>query len=217
MKRKTISGQEGISLVEVLIVIVIISILAVFSITRLGSAKADFQTRNVARELKVSLERARFDSVKRRPSDITNMSRVVINSPTSFSVTLDLNQNGSLETSDTRTINLSVRGNGKIITNGIVLPLTIAFNRKGHITAVDNAGTSVTPTLVICDNCTSSTVNLSNSFLVSVSPTGTVTMLNNGESLPIHNKPTTNPINTGFKVDPQVAFQSGTIPNGTPR
>ncbi len=217
MKRKLVSEQAGISLVEILIVIVIISVLAVFSVTRLGNAKGNFQTRNVARELKINLERARFDSVKRRPSDITNMSRVVISSQTSFSITIDSDQSGKLETADTRTVDLATRGNFKIIANGISLPLTIAFDRKGHIIAVDNSGTAVTPTIIICENCSAATASsAANSYLISVSPTGTITMLNSGETLPKHNNPTIDNVNSNFEVNPLVAFQNGKIPNGTP-
>lgn len=76
MVEKRINLQHGFSVVEVLIVIIIISILAVFSVARFGNAKTQFQSQKVARELKNNLERARFDSVKRRPYTIDTMSRV---------------------------------------------------------------------------------------------------------------------------------------------
>src|SRR5690606_12428047 len=60
------SLDAGFSFVELMVVIVIIVIVATLALMQRGSANEQFQRQNVARELKVALERARFDSVKRR-------------------------------------------------------------------------------------------------------------------------------------------------------
>ncbi len=216
MNSKLNIGQKGISLVEVLVVLVIVSVLIVAAVAQFGDAETRFQTQNVARELKVNFERARFDSVKRRPTTVNDMARIVINDATSFSVLVDQDQNSTLEPTDTRTINFGNRGDVKIIAAGMTFPITVAFDRKGHITAIDNSGTLVTPNFIICDNCTESTITPQNSFQISVSPTGTITMLQNGETLPSHANPTTTTINGGFEVDNMLTVQNGTIPNGTP-
>ena len=59
-------SQAGVTIVELLVVCVIIAIIAGFALMQRGGANEQFQRQNVARELKFALERARFDSVKRR-------------------------------------------------------------------------------------------------------------------------------------------------------
>ena len=67
----TTQGQDGTTLVEALVVILIISIVAAMAIMNRGSADEQFKRQNLARELKVAFERARFDSVKRRAEGAT--------------------------------------------------------------------------------------------------------------------------------------------------
>jgi prepilin-type N-terminal cleavage/methylation domain-containing protein len=216
MKNRAFGNQSGVSLVELLIVLVIISILIVAAVAQFGDAGDRFETQNIARELKVNFERARFDSVKRRPTTINDMSRVVINDDTSFSLTIDADKSGSIETTDTKNISFGGRTDVKIIATGMSFPVTVAFDRKGHISAIDSSGTTVTPTFVICDNCTAGNYLTSSYYIVSVSPTGTVTMLNKGETLPSHLDPTTTNVNSDYEIDPMITVLSGVIPVGTP-
>src|SRR5436190_19131342 len=60
-----LNDQSGVSLAETLIVVAIISIVASLAYFKMGTANVQFKRQNVARELKVAFERARFDSVKR--------------------------------------------------------------------------------------------------------------------------------------------------------
>src|SRR5215204_4466830 len=99
MKRSSVfQTQAGFSVVEMLIAVVIIMILVTFAVLQFGASAASLERQNVARAFKVSLERARFDSVKRRAAVCSEMSRVEIWSPTSFSLVTDRNQNGTIET-----------------------------------------------------------------------------------------------------------------------
>ena len=111
------TAQSGKSLIEMLIVLAVMAILVTFAIARLGRAPDNFRRQNITREFKVNLERARFDSVKRRPESYSNMAKVIVNGATSFSVALDLNQNGTIETTEIRLINFSRLGDVRIVGN----------------------------------------------------------------------------------------------------
>src|SRR6185503_16201481 len=107
MDSKKFSFQQGLSILELLIVVAVALILGAVALTQLGNAKTDYQRQNIAREFKIYLERARFDSVKRRPANANDQSRVILASATSFTAIYDRNQNGkvlaangSIETGD---------------------------------------------------------------------------------------------------------------------
>jgi Tfp pilus assembly protein FimT len=68
MRHRKLNSQSGISAIELIIVIVIIGVVVVFAVAQFGSAKPVFDRQNAAREMRVGLERARFDSIKRRTS-----------------------------------------------------------------------------------------------------------------------------------------------------
>src|SRR5437016_6524106 len=117
------NSQSGASLLEIMIVLAIVVVIVGFAVTRMGRAGNNLQRQNIAREFKVDLERARFDSVKRRASVCADMSRVTINDATSFSVTTDLNQNGTLEAAETQNLSFANRGDVTIVGNGVTLPV----------------------------------------------------------------------------------------------
>jgi Tfp pilus assembly protein FimT len=177
MNKYASTSESGKSVIEMAIVLVIAGILVTFAVIQLGNSQNNLKRQNIARELKVSLERARFDSVKRRPSLESEMSRVVINSASSFTVRTDLNQNGTLDASDFREVNFSSTTT-RIVGSNLTFPLYISFNRFGQIIVRNSAGTLISmPDLTLCDNCTLATANESNANTIVVSPTGTVAML----------------------------------------
>lgn len=201
------TSQAGVTLIELLVVLVIIGILVVFSVAQFGNANNQFKVRNVARELKISLERARFDSVKRRPYKIETMSRVVINSPTSFTLINDLNQNGILEASDERVVNFSNSGIN-IATNDVAFPITIVFDRRGKISARDILGNEIDAEFVVCEDCTFTTMR-DGDYLVSVSRTGTITMIGNDESLETFQTPTTTTVSGKADINELLSTKDG--------
>ena len=203
MKTKKMDSQSGKSLIEVLIVVVISSVLVTFAVAQLGQSRSNLQRQNIARELKVSLERARFDSVKRRASVATNMARVRIDSATSFSVITDINQNGTIDTTDVRQVNFS-SSNTRIV--GIAaFPVTISFDQRGQISV-----TGGTSTFIICETCTAETATAQNSNVISVSPTGTVSMMSGGESQPTFQNPVVSDVETGWDIKSSVSLSSST-------
>ena len=173
---------------EILLVLVIASVLFTVAVTKLGASTDVLQRQNYARQFKVSLERARFDSVKRRATAVSDRSRVTIISPTSFSVTTDLNQNGRLDEPDeTRLVNLTARGNIRIVGNDLVFPITIRFDQRGKISAQNGATppVEISPLFYFCNgNITVATANSSNSNIIYISPTGTIAMMRAGDVVP---------------------------------
>jgi type II secretory pathway pseudopilin PulG len=188
MKEKKLAPQSGISIIEVLIVVTVIAILTTVAIMQLGRSKIDFQRQRIAREFKVYLERARFDSVKRRAATTSEMSRVILNSATSFTIVSDFNQNGTilksdgtLETSDRRVIDFTNRSDAQIVVSTTLnYPVTILYNQRGHITTTDGLNNPIAPVFTICSaNCSGTSQEAT---VISVSTTGTVAVLKSGET-----------------------------------
>src|SRR5215203_5571273 len=78
MKSTEFNAQSGKSIMELMIVMTVIAILVTFAVGQLGSSKTNLHRQNLAREFKINLERARFDSVKRRATDPSTMANVKI-------------------------------------------------------------------------------------------------------------------------------------------
>ena len=184
MKIKKNYLQSGFTLIEVMIVLVLLAILTTIAFLNIGNSKTDLQRQRIAREFKVYLERARFDSVKRRAVDINDMSRITLNSSSSFTAAIDLNENGVLDATDTRQVDFDQRSETQItVTNTLNYPITIRFNQRGHIIAKDNLGNNVNPVFTICShNCLGPTPNNKDLTVISVSTTGTVAVLKNGQT-----------------------------------
>ena len=213
MKKDKLNSQSGQSLIEMLVVLAIVGIVTVIAVFSLGNARNNLQRKNIAREFKVSLERARFDSVKRRVADDNAMARVTINNATSFSLATDLNRNGTIENSDVHQVNFT-NSNVRIVGNNLTFPVTIRFDRRGFATATNSLGAEISLNLEICENCTVATANSSNADTISVSPTGTVLMMEGNETLPTFQNPNTSVVSGGSQINPLVTVTQ--TPQATP-
>lgn len=180
-----------------MIVLVIMSIIITFAVARFGSANTNFKRQNISRELKVNLERARFDSVKRRAEvvgAVDSRAEVKITSPTSFTVKTDINQNGTLDASDKKTIDFTGQSNIKIVDRDkdgkplLVFPITISFDRYGRIEAKDGTPKDITPLFTISTG-EAANISAANADVIYVSPSGTVAMLKGGEPQPTFTSP----------------------------
>ena len=195
------SSQSGLTLVELLVVIIIIAVVAALALMQRGSANEQFQRQNVARELKVAFERARFDSVKRRADTSATQAKVLVDAGV-YTLTTDINQNGTLESSDdiARTIssqNIVIAGSG-----GTSIPLTVRFNQRGE--AVDASGVSISPVFLVCNVSCSSPTN-ANANIVLVTPTGTVNLLSGGATPPTFSAPTITNVSVGTGISNMVS------------
>jgi prepilin-type N-terminal cleavage/methylation domain-containing protein len=192
MQQNNISKQSGFSLIELLIVIVLVFIVTAFALANFDRSKLQLQRQNVARELKMYLDRARFDAVKRR-AEGSSRSIVTIENNQSFSVTTDLNQDGTLNTAtEKRTLNFTGSNAGRFV--GIsTFPVNIYFDRHGH--AVDANNNLTNPGFTICnENCANNqgavSSNSTNSTLVRISSTGTVVISPGGYAATAPSNPT---------------------------
>jgi prepilin-type N-terminal cleavage/methylation domain-containing protein len=191
MKNNRTKLQDGFSIVELLIVLTIVVILSTLAVLQFRSSKTDFERQNITHEFKVYLERARFDSVKRRAVNNNQMSRIILNSSSSFTVnldfdgngTLDFDNNGVVDPSDVRQVNFTQRSSTQILVSDTLnYPVTVRFDQRGHITATDSSGNAVDPVFSICSkNCTGSVQNNSDVSVLSVSTSGTVAILRGGQ------------------------------------
>ena len=184
MKIKNFYLQSGFTLIEVMIVLVLLTVLTTIALLNFGNAKTDLQRQRIAREFKVYLERARFNSVKRRAVDVNEMSRIVLNSPSSFTAAIDLDENGVLDATDIRQVDFDQRSGTQItVSNALSYPVTIRFNQRGQIIVKDNLDNDVNPVFTICSkNCAEILPNNQDLTIISVSTSGTVAVLKNGQS-----------------------------------
>ena len=187
-------GQRGVTVVELLVVIIVISVILGFALMQRGGANEQLQRHNVAQELKSAFERARFNSVKRRAG--SGQEALVTLTPNSFTL---------------RTYNNDVNGIGvqaettTTLPTGVIIALydgttlttrDVSFNMRGETAA------SPAPQFLVCNlscsNRTNATANI-----VLVTPTGTVNLLSGSSSLPVFGTPTITdvPTSTGINHD----------------
>lgn len=128
------SGERGVSIAELLIVVVMISIVAAFAVMQIAGAQRAISLSNSAREFMTWVEKARLDSLRRHAMSSGEMARVTIASANSYSITIDQNGDGTLDPPRTITIPAT---NGASF-SGLAVPVTVRFNWRGR--PVDSAG-----------------------------------------------------------------------------
>ena len=189
MSNTRTDAQRGFSIIEVVIVLAVTGILMTIAVITFGGAKVDLQRQSIAREFKNYLERARFDSVKRRAAAADDQASIVLTSSRSFTAHLDFDEDRVLRANEARIVDFTQRAQTQIFVSdvGLNYPVTISFDQRGHATAIDSLGGAVSPiTFTICSssNCSPTSPDRT---VISLSPSGTVAILRNGQS------PTVNP------------------------
>ena len=188
-RAEKLDPQSGVSYVELLVVILVIAIVAGVAIVQRGSATEQFRVQNVAYGLKNSFERARFDSVKRRPEGSVNNSYVTV-ANASYTLGVDRNGNGTVEVGDETMNDLSGSGIGIVYYDGAVqtsgMPVSVKFNMRGEPAAALTGGSFIAP--VFCVS------NGSYSLTVLITAAGTVNLLQGCGGGPTFSDPTVTPI-----------------------
>ncbi|HKO60440.1 MAG TPA: type II secretion system protein [Pyrinomonadaceae bacterium] len=132
---------RGISILELLIVIAMISVITGFAVIKVAEARQDMTRENAAVQLAAYLEKARVDSVRRHPTTAVQMAQVSILDANSYSVTIDSDWDGALDAP--RVISVPA---GSGLQFNTPYPRTIYFNWRGR--TVDAAGNPATPDFV---------------------------------------------------------------------
>ena len=218
-KKTSFRFASGFSVIELLIVLVVIGIVVTLAVIALGSSASNLARQNVSREFKVALERARYDSVKRRPDTCDQMSRVEITSATSFRLLTDTNRNGSIDpASETSLFDFGGRSNTEIVGNGITYPITIRFDGRGNSSSGPcSAPTAAHASTIFCEvPCTEATANDQNATVIYVSPTGTTTTLRGGEAIPSFDEPTVTTITPSLYINPLLSVWNAITGTPTP-
>jgi Tfp pilus assembly protein FimT len=97
LTQKIQRNAAGFSVFELLIVVAMISVLTGFALIQITRARQVMTRANAARQLSAFLEKARVDSVRRRPTTNAQMAQVALLDATSYSVSIDLNGDGTLD------------------------------------------------------------------------------------------------------------------------
>lgn len=199
------TSQRGISLIEVLVVLSILAVLTTAAVLSLGSSTKSLKRQNIAKSFKNSLERARFDSVKRRASECENEARVEITSATSFRLLTDANENGSIDPAEeAHAINFDLRDAVSIVyDHAVTYPVIIRFDRRGNPSS-GPCGAEIdidTPTVFCTMPCTAATADASNSNNIFVSKTGVVAFMDGGSTAPVFNAPTITTLDIGNQIN----------------
>lgn len=118
------SGEEGYTLLQLAVCSVLVLALSSFAFITITKARSSFRLANSARTLAGYLEKARADSVRRRAQSGSESSIQML-STTSYRVTLDFQQNGTLSS---RVVTLE---DGVEFTTNLT---TIAFDWRGRPT-----------------------------------------------------------------------------------
>ena len=135
------SADRGFSLLELLIVITMISVIIGFAFIQIARAHQLMIRANAAYQLTAYLEKARLDSVRRRPTSTAQMAQVSIINATFYSVAIDSNGDGTLDAP--QVISLPTDAQLHFDTP---YPRTIYFNWRGR--TVDSAGNIANPSFV---------------------------------------------------------------------
>jgi Tfp pilus assembly protein FimT len=129
-----LSSAAGVSVVELLIVMMIVAGLSTLAVMSFQRSSRSFRLSGATRSLTAYLEKTRVDAVRRHVTD--NGARVDINSATSYTVTMDFSGIG---TSTSRTINLPTGTTlayrlppATTSINPSLTPIAIQYNWRGQ-------------------------------------------------------------------------------------
>ena len=168
MRDRRLSGQRGVSLLELMIVVTIIGTVSAFAFVQINSAQQVMRRENATREFKSYLEKVRLDSIRRHATAVGQMASMSITNNNTYTVTMDFNYDGSIAVDNSgnptelRTIPIPAQQGVQFNTGAVSLPMTTRFDWRGRPTTVDSVGnaTNAAFTLQETSGSYSTTINL---------------------------------------------------------
>ncbi|MFL6467570.1 MAG: prepilin-type N-terminal cleavage/methylation domain-containing protein [Pyrinomonadaceae bacterium] len=183
MNKPEQASQYGFSLVEVLIVVVIIGVVAAVAILGFGKSQVDLERQAIVREFKIYLERARFDSVKRRADLVADQANLVLTGPSSFRAQIDFDEDRTLHANEVRVVDFAQHARTQIVVSdvGLAYPITIRFDQRGHVLATDSTNAIVDPVVFTICSSTDCSATSPDRTVLTLSSSGTVAVLRDGQ------------------------------------
>jgi type II secretory pathway pseudopilin PulG len=179
MPKQGSRGESGFSLIQLVVVIAIVAIITVMATMTISRAQQDLRRENTIREFKAYLEKARLDSIRRHAVATTDQATVTITANNSYQVSMDFDYDGTVSTSEVRTILIPSDRSVQFSMGTISLPLTTRFDWRGRATSTQSDGASVTPTFTIANTqnngSSPTTLNLTSMGDASVGTAASVT------------------------------------------
>ena len=147
----------GFSVLELLIVISMIAVVTGFALLQIVRARQLMIRANAAQQLAGYLEKARLDSIRRRPTSPAQMAQVSLINANYYTVTIDTDGDGSLNAP----LVVRLPTDASLQFTGGTFPRTMYFNWRGR--TVDSTDTIVSPTAITISSPVygSTTINVS--------------------------------------------------------
>lgn len=172
-------GERGFSVIQLVVVVAIIAIISVMATISIARAQQDMRRENTIREFKAYLEKARLDSIRRHATSTTNQATVTLTASNSYQVSMDFNYDGTIASSEVRTVTIPADRQVQFSMGSVTLPVTTRFDWRGRATSTQSDGTAVTPTFTIINTVSNgsspTTLNLTSMGDASVGTAATVT------------------------------------------
>ena len=145
LKQKNLRSADGLSALDLLLVITIVSMLAGFVVVSLVRGNRSTYRTSTAVELAGLLQKARSDSIRRNARDLNQMAQVKIFNRKFYSIAFDGDGDGNLDVPLVKSLpeqtELEISG---------PFPKTYIFNWQGQ--TVDSQNNSVAPQPIIIGN-----------------------------------------------------------------
>ncbi|HUS12477.1 MAG TPA: hypothetical protein VMZ30_18560 [Pyrinomonadaceae bacterium] len=192
--KKKLSGESGIGIAELLIVVAVVAVISAVALINFRSSRASLRVQNSVRQVASYMEKARIDAVRRH-----GVASVKFTSPTSYTVNMDFTNSG---VPTPRTFNFE---SGVEVVNNVELP-SVEFNWRGRTVT---AGASCVTTFAVAN-----TSEPNKGLNVDVSGSGDVTVENQQPSLP--NVPYNNTITSSAYVRDSTVVKGTDTVDSTP-
>jgi type II secretory pathway pseudopilin PulG len=164
-------NSSGVSTVEVLLVVAMISVIAGFAIVSIARRNRSTDRTTSAMEIASQLQKARSDSIRRNAKELDQMAQVRIFNRRFYSVSIDGDGDGNLDIPLVK----SLPELGGVEING-PFPKTYLFNWQGQTVDAQNALVAAPP-LTIGNNAGASAIQFSNDGQIKVVPAVKLTAL----------------------------------------